>query len=364
MKVKNTSLHLFDEDHNAAVEVAVAESKRVKRQRRGKGERTVYAVANGLGAPSILMTWCMCVGLIPGDVTITAHTGAENDRLVIGSPVGIGQGQVRMSAPDYFSRFVLPLCAEFGKEAVLVRTTDRGKTDLPSLWDEVRRIVTEAYESGEKKKLSALKIPLFGSNGGRLTQVCTDKWKIRAIQQEARRRGAGIIISAQGLHYDELWRRAKGGDAYVMPYGGKEFYVRKSFERKKDGKQVLSKWMQHYYPFEELRAEDIVPESTIRGALYRARIREVLEYLRLPFINTSECDFCPHQDYYRWTQHTPEMIAEIAEIEAMMLGEFFFTDLRIPLPQALEVWRERVERNPSLLEDLTDFGCGNAVCGV
>jgi hypothetical protein len=53
-------------------------------------------------------------------------------------------------------------------------------------------------------------IPLFGSQDGRLRQSCTQRWKVAAIRQQARKLGAQTMRAAQGIHADEAKRRVKG----------------------------------------------------------------------------------------------------------------------------------------------------------
>ena len=69
---------------------------------------------------------------------------------------------------------------------------------------------------------------------------------------------------------------------------------------------------------------------------------------------------CPHQDYQRWKMHTPEVLREIAEIEAGFNGQFYFTDRRVPLLYALERMRADNDTQPAL-----DFGCDSGgYCGI
>ncbi len=116
---------------------------------------------------------------------------------------------------------------------------------------------------------------------------------------------------------------------------------------KRDGKMVPIRWCKHFYPLVDKR-------------LKRHNCVEALVSEGIPYLISSECDMCPHQDIERWDRHTPEVLYEIAGIEASMNGEFFFTDERIPLLDALQKKRDRKETGTMDL----DFGCGNAYCGI
>lgn len=228
----------------------------------------VEYLANGLGGPSVLLLVWACEGRIPATISITSDTGSETDRL-------LNTGE-RITAREYFDRIVEPLAREGGIEARFVRARDGNRTELPALIDVVRN------RPQGKPLSSSLHIPLFGSNGGRLIQSCTDRWKIRAISQELRRLGARSARGAQGIHYGEAARRVKGEWLGVVD----------GFDTYRFG----PKWLSHYYPFVDAR-------------LNRSAIAEELDRRGIPFLVTSECDMCPHQDLARWERHTPESTA-------------------------------------------------------
>lgn len=287
----------------------------------------IEAISNGLGAPSVYMLILAREDRIPARLSITADTGAEFDR--------VWSNGERTTAREYFTRVVDPLAREAGIEAVLVEALDKSGAPTMPLWDWVKRDI-------DAGRLNHLKIPLFGSDGGRLRQPCTSRKKVAAIRQELRRRGATSARMAHGLHRGEV-RRMKGRDGR-MEAG---FYTLTDFD---------AQWTSHYYPL-------------IEFGLFRADIREALDKIGIPWLLSSECDMCPHKDWTRWERTSPAVIAEIAEYEAKMGGEFFFTDKRIPLHDALALMRQeaadkRAAQSADMFDD-PDFGCDEgAVCGV
>ena len=276
-------------------------------------------ISNGLGGQSMYLLYLAAQRVIPASLSITADTGSEKDRVT-------NKGE-RLTAPEYFERYVRPYANAHGVEAVMVRATDKDGQDLPALIDIAK--TRPAF------------MPLFGSNGGRLLQSCTDKWKMRAIRQEARRRGITHLESAIGFHAGEAhrikaeWQRTQSGWNYYRGYA------------KRASQLVPIKWMTQYYPLIDLR-------------LSREHIKKALETEGIPYLVTTECDMCPHQDYQRWKMHTPEVLREIAEIEAGFNGQFYFTDRRVPLLHALEQMRADTDKQPAL-----DFGCDSGgYCGI
>lgn len=286
-------------------------------------------ICNGLGGPSMYMLWLACKGELTPRVSITADTGSENDRLT-------NRGE-RVTAKDFFDSVVKPLAEKNGVIAKFVRAQNKDGNDLPSLWDDV------------KAAAAAQDVPLFGSNGGRLRQTCTDKWKMKAIKQEARRMGAKVLISAIGMHVGEIMRRARGRlIGKIRSFQGKYNLFQHGITV--DGEFQPVKWMKHYYPLADMR-------------LSREAISEKLVDIGLPYLLTSECDHCPHKDGPRWLRTSQHVIDEIAKQEARYNGEFFFTDLRIPLKMAIEKFKEEAMQ-PSLFDE-PDFGCqSGGYCGL
>lgn len=295
-------------------------------------------LSNGLGGQSMFLLMLAAKREIPATVSITADTGSENDRVC-------STGE-RMTAYDFFRRFVVPYSEKNGVESLLIRAVDRDKNPLPPLGDTVQRV----GKRGDKDfydMISGLCIPMFTNDKtkGRLRQSCTDKWKIRAINQEAKRRGVTVLRNAIGFHAGECHRiKAR----YLCDDGGFSIYKPQT---NRDGKMSDVRWLEHYYPAIDL-------------GLDRDKIRAVLQREGLPYLITTECDFCPHQDYARWIMHTPEVIDDCARLESAFQGKLFFTSLRIPLKQALEVMRlKQIQHNAQ--QELPAFGCENgAYCGI
>lgn len=286
----------------------------------------IEAISNGLGAQSLYMVVMAAEGKIPARLSITADTGWENDRLW-------STGE-RTTARAYFERIVRPYAEQHDIEAVMVEALDGDGNPIPPLGAWVRQYI-------EAGKLTHVKIPLFGSDGGRLRQPCTSRKKVTAIRQELRRRGATSARTAHGLHRGEV-HRMKGQQGRVE--GG--FYTLTSID---------ALWHSHYYP--------IIDEG-----LFRTDVQQELERRGIPYLVSTECDGCPHKDWPRWSRTSPGVIDDVADMEAQMGGQFFFTDKRIPIKEALPLMRQEWEakhlRGPSLFDD-PDFGCDEGgVCGV
>lgn len=301
-------------------------------------QKTIDMLSNGLGSQSIFLMLMAGRGIIPATVSVTADTGAENDC--------VWSTGERSSAAEYFERVVHPYGVKHGIDTRLVRAVDIKKNPLLPLMEQVKKSIAE------KGRPEA--IPLYGSRGGQQLQSCTDKWKIRAIRQEARRMGATKLVTAQGIHFAEAGRRVKGN---IIGLHGEwtlyqDTYTRRTFDII-DGKKVCTgkvevpvKWCNHYYPLVD------------RG-YGRKTAQEELSKEGIPYLVTSQCDFCPHNDLDRWMRHTPEVLVQIAALEDTMGGKFFFTPERVPLMEALAI--KAAKPRPTVE---TGFGCGNSYCGV
>jgi hypothetical protein len=285
-------------------------------------------IANGLGAQSMLLVLMACRGEIKATESITANTGWEKDRLW-------SNGR-RASAMDYWSDVVAPLCNSNRIVPSFIRTRDEEGKEFVDLIEHLRQCARDGIVPN---------IPLFGSDGGRLRQVCTDKWKIRAIRQYLRSLGATTARGAQGIHYGEADRRVRG--RFICTEGEWSIY---RTTVKRDGVDVEIQWLSHYYPLvdRKVRREHAVRQLNDAG---------------VPYLISSECDGCPHQDLPRWERHLPSVLNDLAETEKLFKGEFFFTDKRIPLIEALDQMRRQKSENPDLFAE-ADFGCQNDHCGV
>lgn len=284
------------------------------------------SISNGLGSQSMKLLIMAAHREIDATVSITADTGSELDRLW-------SNGR-RTTAQVYFEEVVSPYAEAHGIAAYFVRTVDKYKKPFKSLVDNVREEVARG-------RFNNIRMPLYGSRGGQLRQVCTNKWKIRAIRQQARRLGAKKLLTYQGIHFGEADRRVKG--RYLRDEGKWSIYQDTVIIK---GKEKDEKWCEHTYPLVDLK---MVREDAV----------ECVKREGLPYLISSECDPCPHQDWARWQRHTPESIAESAELEASFGGRFFLTPERIPLIDALELMREKKATTPD-----ADFGCGNGYCGI
>lgn len=285
------------------------------------------SLSNGLGAQSMLLFSMACKREIPATVSITADTGWENDRKWSNGRRG--------PIEEYFDEIVVPMGLKYGVQCRFVRSRYKTGQHLEPLIEHVRKCA----EEGKKPN-----IPMFGSRGGRLRQVCTDKWKIRALRQDARKWfGATTNCNAQGIHHGEADRRVSGT---FLRMSGKWSIYQTEVKTKTGPKPI--KWQTHYYPLVDLKMNR------------RDCQRKVIE-LGIPYLLSSECDGCPHKDLTRWERTDPLVLTELSELEAKFNGEFFFTPERVPLLQAIEIMREKQKGKP---EQEAGFGCQNALCGV
>jgi hypothetical protein len=296
----------------------------------------INALSNGLGSQSMALFLMACYLEIPATASITADTGWEKDRTW-------SNGR-KSSLREYFDEVVAPLGAEYGVKTLFVRAADKHGKPLMGLIEHTRWCATTG-------KFNNLKIPMFGSKGGRMGQSCTEKWKIRAINQTLRKLGAKTACTAQGIHIHEAARRVKG--TYLRKEG--EWSIYQTTQRKtvkladgtKGKVEVPIKWLTHYYPHVDLGCSRSVCQLKVQSA-------------GIPYLISSECDGCPHKDYPRWERTSQEVIEELAEVEKLFNGLWFFTPERIPLIQAIEVMRGKYEAN----QPEPDFGCEQPVCGV
>lgn len=234
----------------------------------------INSISNGMGSASMMLLVIAAEGELDTCLSITADTGSELDCLW-------NNGR-RTTAYVYFDEVIKPYAEANGIEAVMIRAQDKHKNDLPPLADKLQR----GIHAG---------VPLFGSRGGRISQGCTAKWKVRAIRQELRRRGAKTAVSYLGLTMDEVERMRISN----------------------------VKWHQSAWPL-------------IEGRIYRAQAQEELMRRSIPFLLSTECDFCPHKNRSRWERTSKPTIERIADIEKEFDGNLFFTPARIPLKEALK----------------------------
>jgi hypothetical protein len=259
----------------------------------------INSISCGQGAPSLFLLVLAGEGYFPADVVIVADTGWETDMLW-------SNGQ-RSDAKDFFFQVTKPLAESYGLSAAFVRSSRRNGTPYPP--------IPEMQLPGKED------IPFFGSKGGRLHQSCTSKWKIQAIRQELRRRGATTATSYLGLTLDEV-HRLKPNDV---------------------------EWEDLAWPLVGYPTRD----NWIRR-YRRADANEALAKRNIPYIVYSQCDGCPHKDYARWMNNRPETVAELAVFEAQWQGQQYLTNRRKPLPEALMDMMNGNSSNGQL--DLCDNG--------
>ena len=150
----------------------------------------INSISCGQGAPSLaLILSSHHLNLFPCDIVIVADTGNENDMLW-------STGE-RTDAKTFFHEVTKPLAEEFGMTAYFARSKDKNKKYLPDIMD------NQFIDNDGKIRID---IPLFGSNGGRLHQSCTDKWKKTAIRQKLRELGAKTATCNLGITREESHR--------------------------------------------------------------------------------------------------------------------------------------------------------------
>lgn len=288
------------------------------------------SLSNGLGAQSMLLFLMACRREIPATCSITADTGWESDRTW-------SNGR-KSTIQAYFDEVVTPLAAQHGIVARFVRSRYKDGKHLEPLIAHVSQCALEGIMPN---------IPMFGSNLGRLRQVCTDKWKIRALRQDARNWfGATTNCNAQGIHAGEADRRVSGR---FLGMNGKWSIYQTQIKTKEGVKDI--KWQTHYYPLVDLGYN--------RNECQRRIVSE-----KIPYLLSSECDGCPHKDLIRWERTSPVVLAQLADLESKFNGQLFFTSKRIPLLEAIGAMKEERRINPERHKSEADFGCQNATCGV
>lgn len=277
-------------------------------------------VANGMGSQSMYLLYLASQKKIPATLSFTADTGWEND-------CDLNDG-TKTTARDFFDDHLNPLAKKWGIPAYFVRAVDNKGVPHLSIPDYI------------KKYGKATIIPLFGSNGGRMRQNCTDKWKVKAMSQQARRLGAKTARSAQGILFSERANRVKG--KFLGVEGGFNIY-RSTYPRKDQIVEV--KWRSHYYPLVDLQ-------------MNRQEVRNECDRLGIPYLISSECAGCPHADAWRWMRRSAETIEQVGAMEASFGGEYFFTKQLRPLKEVIADFKKNSEEQPGL------FDCTGGLCGT
>jgi len=254
----------------------------------------INAISCGQGAPSLFLIVAAGEGLFPAEAVIVADTGWENDMLW-------NDGR-RTGARTFFEEVTQPLAEEYGMTAHFVRAQNKHGQEIPAL--------------PETQNLINVDLPLFGSEGGKLKQGCTSKWKIPAVRQQLRSMGAKTATTNLGLTMDEVHR------------------IRPS----------ELKWNSNAYP---------LIDNTQNKRYYRSMAIEELERRGIPYLVTTECDGCPHKDLPRWQRTSPQTIELLTQFEARFNGNYFLTRELVPLPEAIK----RMEARQSMsIFDSCDSG--------
>lgn len=243
----------------------------------------INSISSGQGAPSTALILLAGKKIFEAQHVIVADTGWETSML--------GSDGKRYSASEYFQAVTKPLAEEFGMEAHFVRAKNATGMPLPNLQDD------QFIGADNSVRID---LPMFGSQGGRLHQSCTSKWKVAAIRQKLRELGATTATTAIGFTLDEVQRVKQVTDV---------------------------KWERHIWPL-----------ITGEHKYYRASVQSMLFKHRIPYLLTTECDGCPHKDVYRWGKTEPAIISKLARLEQEVgQGQFFLTKNRIPLTEAIAV---------------------------
>lgn len=248
----------------------------------------INVVSNGMGAPSMALLVLASQGKLKVDYSITANTGSEKDMLM-------SDGS-RMRAIEYLLGTVEPFCQKNNIKFGYPRAKDKDGKELNSIWDNLK----DGNTTG---------VPMFGSNGGRLIQTCTGKYKIRAVRQFLRNEGIDKCKMYLGLTSNEI-HRIKEADV---------------------------KWAENWWPliFDfKMGRMDCIRLVEGAGIIYP--------------VNT-QCDNCPHKDGERWLNTASWVIDELEQMEKEMPG-LFFSNLRIPIRQAIKEY-EKMEAQGDLFEN-------------
>lgn len=286
------------------------------------------AISCGQGAPSLFLIVLAGQKRIPADVVIVADTGWEDDMLW-------NTGE-RSTARQFFEQVTKPLAEECGLSAAFVRTLDKDGKPYEPIPVAMARKQKLAGSAEYTSTLYGLDIPMYGSNGGRLRQTCTSKWKIQGINQELRRRGADTTLTYLGLHLNEIRRLKPSEDV----------------------------WRRNAWPLVDLmEAPDRKIAKIGLGQRWnREGVQAEMAKLAIPWLVTTQCDGCPHNDWERWKRHTPEKIDELAALEAEIgRGEFFFCEERVPLKEALLLKEAKAAGDPDQANFFNECG---AYCNV
>jgi hypothetical protein len=270
-------------------------------------------ISSGQGAPSTYLIKLAGDGIFPCDAVIVADTGWENKlRYSTGKYV---------TNKEYFEQVTKPLSESNGLAAYFVRSRLGDGSERPPIPDYQLR------QPQNGKNAEIFDIPLFGSQGGKSKQSCTELWKIRAVRQQMRRMGANTGTVYLGLTMDEVHR--------VKPSS--------------------VKWISHDWPL-------VMPKYGIQ--MTRIQIQKELKQLDIPYLKSTQCDGCPHKGLNRWRDTPPETIKELEDFERCFSGEWFLTRHLVPLSEAIKIMEENeaAKKNGALFD--LDDSCDSGYCFI
>lgn len=279
----------------------------------------INSISCGQGAPSLFLIVLAGEGVFPADVVITADTGWENDMLW-------NTGE-RTTAREFWERVTKPLADSYGIDAAFVRS----RTDAGDEYAGIPEYISSKVNARSLHGYISIDIPAFGSEGGRLKQSCTSKWKVQAIRQELRRRGATTAATALGLHSEEVHRCKPSGV-----------------------KWDVSRWL--FVDMTQDRGGNIRGMG-IGRTWRRIDIQSEMERRGIPYLVTTECDGCPHKDWARWRRTSPAAVEELARFEAQFGGQFFLTSYRKPLKEALQIMEQDNAEGATLFDSCDSGYC-------
>jgi 3'-phosphoadenosine 5'-phosphosulfate sulfotransferase (PAPS reductase)/FAD synthetase len=161
-------------------------------------------------------------------------------------------------------------------------------------------------------------IPFYGSDGGQLNRVCTERWKIRIVRHALREAGATTATVMLGISLDEA-HRMKDSDVA---------------------------WASNDHPL-------------IDAGLRRSDCERIITAEGLPVPPKSACVYCPHRTAASWVRmrrDDPVAFQHAVSVEAGF-SDLYLHSSRIPLPML-------VEDAASQGEMFDEDGCTGGYCFV
>lgn len=132
--------------------------------------------------------------------------------------------------------------------------------------------------------------PMYGSRGGQIIRVCTERWKIREVRRELRKRGAREASVMLGISLDEIHRM----------------------------KDSPVRWITHHYPLIDLR-------------LTRRNCESLIKKAGVPKPPKSACWHCPFRTPLGWQglrDAEPQSFAKAVAFEKEFDGLYLNASLK------------------------------------